>query len=44
MPSGPALPAPFESLFASLGLPWPEAFPKYEIVGVPIVESGSTFV
>jgi 4-hydroxybenzoyl-CoA thioesterase len=32
-----------ESLFASLGLPWPEAFPKYEIVGVPIVESGSRF-
>jgi 4-hydroxybenzoyl-CoA thioesterase len=33
-----------ESLFASLGLPWPEAFPKYEIVGVPIVESGSRFM
>src|SRR5437879_8926978 len=33
-----------ESLFASLGLPWPEAFPKYEIVGVPIVESGSKFL
>jgi len=32
-----------EALFASLGLPWPETFPKYEIVGVPIVESGSTF-
>jgi 4-hydroxybenzoyl-CoA thioesterase len=32
-----------EALFASLGLPWPEAFPKYEIVGVPIVESGSKF-
>ena len=32
-----------ETLFASLGLAWPEAFPKYEIVGVPIVESGSTF-
>lgn len=32
-----------EALFASLGLPWPEAFPKYDIVGVPIVESGSTF-
>jgi 4-hydroxybenzoyl-CoA thioesterase len=32
-----------ESLFASLGLPWPEAFPKYGIVGVPIVESGSRF-
>jgi 4-hydroxybenzoyl-CoA thioesterase len=33
-----------EALFAALGLPWPEAFPKYEIVGVPIVESGSRFV
>src|SRR5438132_554793 len=33
-----------EALFASLGLAWPEAFPKYEIVGVPIVESGSRFV
>ena len=32
-----------ESLFAALGLPWPEAFPKYGIVGVPIVESGSRF-
>src|SRR5215472_11556035 len=33
-----------ESLFASLGLPWPEAFPTYDIVGVPIVESGSKFL
>jgi 4-hydroxybenzoyl-CoA thioesterase len=33
-----------ESLFASLGLAWPEAFPKYDIVGVPIVESGSRFL
>ncbi|HEY3101119.1 MAG TPA: thioesterase family protein [Methylomirabilota bacterium] len=32
-----------EALFASLGLAWPETFPRYEIVGVPIVESGSTF-
>jgi 4-hydroxybenzoyl-CoA thioesterase len=32
-----------EALFAALGMPWPEAFPKYEIVGVPIVESGSRF-
>jgi len=32
-----------EALFASLGLPWPEAFPRYDIVGVPIVESGSRF-
>ena len=30
-----------EALFASLGLAWPEAFPKYSIVGVPIVESGT---
>jgi 4-hydroxybenzoyl-CoA thioesterase len=33
-----------EALFESLGLPWPEAFPRYDIVGVPIVESGSTFL
>ncbi len=33
-----------ETLFASLGLPWPELFPAQGIVGVPIVESGSTFV
>ncbi|HEU4370627.1 MAG TPA: acyl-CoA thioesterase [Methylomirabilota bacterium] len=33
-----------EALFAALGLPWPEAFPKYGIVGVPILESGSRFV
>lgn len=33
-----------ESLFAALGLPWPETFPKYGIIGVPIVESGSRFV
>lgn len=32
-----------ESLFGSLGMPWPEAFPRYGIVGVPIVESGSRF-
>jgi 4-hydroxybenzoyl-CoA thioesterase len=32
-----------EALFASLGLAWPEMFPKYAIVGVPIVESGSRF-
>jgi acyl-CoA thioesterase FadM len=32
-----------EALFASLGLAWPEAFPKYGIIGVPILESGSTF-
>jgi 4-hydroxybenzoyl-CoA thioesterase len=33
-----------EALFAALGLPWPELFPKHGIVGVPIVESGSRFV
>jgi 4-hydroxybenzoyl-CoA thioesterase len=33
-----------EALFAALDLPWPEAFPKYAIVGVPIVESGSRFL
>lgn len=32
-----------EALFASVGLAWPELFPKYAIVGVPIVESGSRF-
>ena len=32
-----------EALFAALGLPWPELFPKHGIVGVPIVESGSRF-
>jgi 4-hydroxybenzoyl-CoA thioesterase len=32
-----------EALFDSLGLPWPETFPRYEIVGVPILESGSRF-
>src|SRR5262249_15537046 len=26
-----------EALFASLGLAWPETFPKYDIVGVPIL-------
>jgi 4-hydroxybenzoyl-CoA thioesterase len=33
-----------EALFASLGLVWAEAFPRYGIVGVPIVEAGSRFV
>ena len=33
-----------EALFASLGLPWAEAFPRYGIVGVPILEAGSRFV
>ena len=33
-----------EALFAALGLPWPELFPRHGIVGVPILESGSRFV
>lgn len=33
-----------EALFESVGLPWPEIFPKYRVVGVPIVESGARFV
>jgi len=33
-----------ETLFESLGLPFPETFERYRIVGVPIVESGSTFL
>jgi acyl-CoA thioesterase FadM len=33
-----------ETLFESLGLPWPATFERYQIVGVPIVESGSTFL
>jgi acyl-CoA thioesterase FadM len=33
-----------ETLFESLGLPWPELFDRYRIIGVPIVESGSTFL
>ena len=32
-----------ESLFAALGLPWPELFPRHGIVGVPIVEAGARF-
>jgi 4-hydroxybenzoyl-CoA thioesterase len=32
-----------EALFDSLGLPWPRTFPRYDIVGVPIVESGARF-
>jgi acyl-CoA thioesterase FadM len=31
------------ALFESVGLPWPVIFPQYDIVGVPIVESGSRF-
>ena len=33
-----------ETLFASIGLPFPETFERHGIVGVPIVESGSTFL
>ena len=33
-----------EALFDSMGLPWTQAFPRYGIVGVPIVESGARFV
>jgi 4-hydroxybenzoyl-CoA thioesterase len=33
-----------EALFDALGLPWPVIFPKYRVVGVPIVESGARFV
>jgi 4-hydroxybenzoyl-CoA thioesterase len=33
-----------EALFESIGLPFPETFERYRIVGVPIVESGSTFL
>lgn len=33
-----------EELFAACGFPWPETFPKYRIVGVPILESGSRFM
>jgi len=33
-----------ESMFEALGQPWPEMFPREAIVGLPIVESGSTFM
>jgi 4-hydroxybenzoyl-CoA thioesterase len=32
-----------EALFESLGQPWPIIFPLYDIVGVPIAESGARF-
>jgi YbgC/YbaW family acyl-CoA thioester hydrolase len=32
-----------EALFDSLGLSWPVIFPKYQVVGVPIVEMGARF-
>jgi len=33
-----------EALFASLELPWPVLFPRYRVVGVPIVDVGARFV
>jgi 4-hydroxybenzoyl-CoA thioesterase len=33
-----------EALFASLGLVWAETFPRYGIVGVPVLETGSRFL
>lgn len=33
-----------EALFASVGLVWAATFPRYGIVGVPILEAGSRFV
>lgn len=33
-----------EMLFESLGLEWPQLFPKYGLLGLPIVESGTTFL
>jgi 4-hydroxybenzoyl-CoA thioesterase len=33
-----------ETLFESIGLPFPQMFERHAIVGVPIVESGSTFL
>ena len=32
-----------EALFESLGLPWAEIFPRYGVVGVPIMESSARF-
>lgn len=32
-----------EALFEWLGLPWPVLFPERDIIGVPILETGSTF-
>jgi acyl-CoA thioesterase FadM len=32
-----------EALFAAIGLPWPVLFPRYDLSGVPILESGSRF-
>lgn len=33
-----------EALFESLELPWPVLFPRYRVVGVPIVDVGARFV
>jgi 4-hydroxybenzoyl-CoA thioesterase len=33
-----------EALFAAVGLVWADTFPRYGVVGVPIVETGSRFV
>ena len=32
-----------EALFEAIGLPWPVLFPEHDIMGVPILESGSRF-
>jgi 4-hydroxybenzoyl-CoA thioesterase len=32
-----------EALFEALGWPWPVMFPRFELSGVPILESGSRF-
>jgi len=32
-----------EALFESLDMPWPALFPKYRVVGVPIVDVGARF-
>src|SRR5262249_29418818 len=32
-----------EALCAAIGLPWPLLFPRYDLSGVPILESGSRF-
>ena len=32
-----------EALFESLDMPWPVLFPKYRVVGVPIVDVGARF-
>jgi 4-hydroxybenzoyl-CoA thioesterase len=32
-----------EALFESLEMPWPVLFPRYRVVGVPIVDVGARF-